>query len=157
MDLTVPFIGTCLQEFNDLFPGIGFILELVQRSVLGWVIDWHQWLFSCSLSLNHTRLKALRILPEHSSALLHVQPFWVLPLVSKFQPISLLPFSLLVSFKLQFMNSFEIDFPCTIKILTCPPMFLPSSNENYLLLQDWSLVHLHLSELGTYFDWTVNS
>ena len=156
MDFTVPFIGTCLQEFNDLFPGIGFILELVQRSVLGWVIDWHQWLFSCSLSLNHTRLKALRISPEHSSALLHVRPFWVLPLVSEFQPISLLPFSLLVSFKLQ-LFSFEIDFPCTIKILTCPPMFLPSSNENYPLLQDWSLVHLHLSELGTYFGWTVNS
>ena len=157
MDFTVPFIGTCLQEFNDLFPGIGFILELVQRSFLGWVIDWHQWLFSCSLSLNHKRLKALRILPERSSALLHEQPFWVPPLVSESLPISLLPFSLLVSFKLQFMNNFEIDYPCTIKILTFPLMFLPSSNENYLLLQDWSLVHLHLSELRTYFDWTVSS
>ena len=55
MDLTIDVIGTCLQEFKDLIPGIGSILVQGQRNSLGWVIDWHQLLFSCSLSLNHKR------------------------------------------------------------------------------------------------------
>ena len=55
MDLTIVFSGTCLQEFKDLIPGIESILVLGQKNSLGWVIDWDQLLFSCSLSSNHKR------------------------------------------------------------------------------------------------------
>ena len=55
MDFAIAIIGTCLQEFKDLIPGIESILVLGQRNSLGWVIDWHQLLFSCSLSSNHKR------------------------------------------------------------------------------------------------------